>query len=423
MIRTLFSAAMVVASVTPALAGSHASQASAQLGPRPFYLVERMDEGPLKDQLMACAGGPFVKSDWSIGHRGAALQFPEHTRESYTAAAQMGAGIVECDVTFTKDKELVCRHAQNDLATTTNILGSDLASSCVKPFVAATAAQPASADGKTAAVEAVPASAQCRTSELTLAEFKSLHGKMDAANNMAVDVKGFMDGTAGFRTDLYATKGTLMTHKESIALLKSLDVKFTPELKSASVEMPFEGFTQEMYAQKMIDEYKEAGVDPSMVFPQSFNLNDVVYWIKNEPEFGKQAVFLDDRYETATLNPMDNATFKPSMQELKDMGVNYIAPPLWMLVTLSDDGKIVPSVYTEEAKKAGLKIISWTAERSGLLSEGGGGWYYQSISKAIDGEGDVFNLMHVLDKQVGIVGLFSDWPATTTYYANCLGLE
>ena len=94
-----------------------------------------------------------------------------------------------------------------------------------------------------------------------------------------------------------------------------------------------------------------------------------------------------------------------------------------MLVTLSDDGKIVPSVYTEEAKKAGLKIISWTAERSGLLSEGGGGWYYQSISKAIDGEGDVFNLMHVLDKQVGIVGLFSDWPATTTYYANCMGLK
>ncbi len=34
----------------------------------------------------------------------------------------MGAGIVECDVTFTKDHQLVCRHAQNDLHTTTNIL-------------------------------------------------------------------------------------------------------------------------------------------------------------------------------------------------------------------------------------------------------------------------------------------------------------
>ena len=34
----------------------------------------------------------------------------------------MGAGIIECDVTFTKDRELVCRHSQCDLHTTTNIL-------------------------------------------------------------------------------------------------------------------------------------------------------------------------------------------------------------------------------------------------------------------------------------------------------------
>ena len=64
---------------------------------------------------------------FSIAHRGAALMFPEHTEESYRAAARMGAGIVECDVTFTKDKELVCRHAQNDLHRSTNILASNLA--------------------------------------------------------------------------------------------------------------------------------------------------------------------------------------------------------------------------------------------------------------------------------------------------------
>jgi glycerophosphoryl diester phosphodiesterase len=26
----------------------------------------------------------------------------------------------------------------------------------------------------------------------------------------------------------------------------------------------------------------------------------------------------------------------------------------------------------------------------------------------------------VLAQDVGIIGLFSDWPATTTFYANCL---
>ena len=81
-------------------------------------------------------------------------------------------------------------------------------------------------------------------------------------------------------------------------LFKSLGTKFTPELKAPDVKMPFDGdYTQEKYAQQMIDEYKAAGIDPKNVFAQSFNLNDILYWIKNEPAFGAQATFLDDRYE------------------------------------------------------------------------------------------------------------------------------
>jgi glycerophosphoryl diester phosphodiesterase len=60
-----------------------------QIGPRPFYLVDKMKDGPLKTQLAQCTG-PFRKTDFSIGHRGAALMFPEHSRESYIAAARMG---------------------------------------------------------------------------------------------------------------------------------------------------------------------------------------------------------------------------------------------------------------------------------------------------------------------------------------------
>ena len=92
------------------------------------------EEALLKDRLKSCGNGPFHKTDFSIGHRGAALQFPEHTKESYEAAARMGAGIVECDVTFTKDKELVCRHSQCDLHTTTNILDTPLAAKCTQAF-------------------------------------------------------------------------------------------------------------------------------------------------------------------------------------------------------------------------------------------------------------------------------------------------
>lgn len=381
---------------------------TAQVGPRPYYLIDRMAAGPLKDKLESCAAGPFEQTLFSIGHRGAPLQFPEHTVESNLAAARMGAGILECDVTFTKDKELVCRHAQNDLHTTTNILATKLAEKCAKGFV------PASGDAK--------ASAECRTSDITLAEFRTLRGKMDAADKSATTVEAYMDGTAAWRTELYTVEnGTLMTHAESIALFKSIGAKFTPELKSPSVEMPFDGFSQADYAQKMIDEYKAAGIPASDVWAQSFNLDDVLYWIKHEPEFGKQAVYLDDRYETGNLDPMKPETFKPSMQELAGMGVNYIAPPMWMLVTLDGD-KIVASPYTKAAKAAGLKIITWTLERSGPLTTGGG-WYFQSVKDTIDTDSDYFTMLDALHKEVGIEGIFSDWPATVTYYANCMGLK
>jgi glycerophosphoryl diester phosphodiesterase len=382
-----------------------------QLGPRPFYLVNDMDQSDLKEALEQCKEGPFERTDWSIGHRGAALQFPEHTRESYVAAARMGAGILECDVTFTKDRELVCRHAQCDLHTTTNILATDLAAKCTEPF---TPADPAAG---------TPASAKCCTSDLTLAEFKSLQGKMDAADTTATTVDDYINATADYRTDLYSP-GTLLSHKESIELFKELGVKFTPELKAPEVEMPFEGaYTQAMYAQQLIDEYEQAGVGPGAVWPQSFNLEDVLYWLANAPSFGQQAVFLDDRYDKAAgFDFQDPSTWSPTMEELVARGVRIIAPPMWMLVTLDDDGKIVPSVYAKRAKEAGLEIISWTLERSGPLDEGGG-FYYQSISDAIDNDGDMIVLMDVLAQDVGIVGLFSDWPATTTFYANCFGLR
>ncbi|MEW5967984.1 MAG: glycerophosphodiester phosphodiesterase family protein [Pseudomonadota bacterium] len=391
---------------------------SVQLGPRPYFLVEDMQDGALKRTLQQCANGPFRKRDFSIGHRGAPLQFPEHTRESYEAAARMGAGIVECDVTFTRDKQLVCRHAQNDLHTSTNILATPLAAKCTKPFTPAVF----DADGKLLA----PASAECRTSDITLAEFKTLRGKMDASNPRARTVAEYLDGTASWRTDLYAgpTSGTLMTHKESIALFRKLGVKMTPELKGASVPMPYDSdgdgvgdYTQADYAQQMIDEYKAAGVRPQDVWPQSFDIRDVRYWIANAPAFGKQAVYLDDAETPAEL---------PSAAELqgyKDEGINIVAPAMYALLDVDSNGRIVPSAYAHNARNAGLDIITWTLERSGILADGNNGFYYQTIDSAIQREGDMMTVLDVLAKDVGILGIFSDWPATTTYYANCMNLK
>ncbi len=380
-------------------------------GPRPAYLIDKLPDSELKTKLMSCQGQEPRKTDFSIGHRGAPLLFPEHTVESNVAAARMGAGLLECDVTFTKDHELVCRHAQNDLHTTTDILLTDLARTCVTPFT------PASGDAD--------AAAECRTSEITLEEFRTLTPKMDSSDKRAATAEAFQGGVADWRTTLFAEGATTMTHAESIALFRNLGAKFTPELKAPAVEMPHMGFSQADYAQKLVDEYKAASIPASDVWLQSFDLDDIRYWIANEPDFGAQAVYLDDRYsawddDEGLIDPNDPTTFQPTMQALAEMGVNYIAPPLWMLLTL-DDGKVVPSAYARDAKSAGLKIVTWTLERSGPLADGGG-WYFRSVAEAVTGDEAYYQILDVLAQDVGVVGVFSDWPATVTYYANCMGL-
>jgi glycerophosphoryl diester phosphodiesterase len=392
-----------------------------QVGPRPYYLIEKMSPGPLKRQLESCADGPFYKTKFSIGHRGGGtMQFPEHTKESHVAGARMGAGIQECDVTFTKDGELVCRHDQCDLHTTTNILVTPLAAQCTKGFT------PAEFDANGKLVKA--ASALCCTSDLTVAEFKSLKGKMDTSVPTAKTAQEYQGGTADWRTDLYNTGAAVLTHKESIQLLRSLGSHYTPELKagntSAKLQVAQVFGSQAGYAQAMINDYKAAGVSPRKVWAQSFNKEDILYWIKNEPAFGKQAVYLDDANAPADV---------PSADELKSYardGIRVVAPPTWVLLTVKD-GKIVPSQYAKDAKAAGLDIITWTLERSGRIVEEvlptkgttSPSFYYQSTLDALTNDGDVMTTLDVLARQVGILGIFSDWSGTVSYYASCMRLR
>jgi glycerophosphoryl diester phosphodiesterase len=393
-----------------------------QVGPRPYYLIDKMSPGPLKHKLEQCSAGPFYKTDFSIGHRGgAALQFPEHTKESHEAGARMGAGIQECDVTFTKDRQLVCRHDQCDLHTTTNILVTPLAQHCTQPFLPA---QFDASGNRTA-----PARALCCTSDLTVAEYKTLKGKMDASNPNAKTPQEFLGGTAIWRTDLYSTGATLLTHKESIELIRSLGGKFTPELKgpnrNANLQVESVFGSQANYAQAMIDDYKAARISPRRVWAQSFNKDDVLYWIKNEPAFGRQAVYLDD-----ANTPADVPTAADLMGYAKQ-GIKIVAPPMWVLLTVDVSGKIVPSQYARDAKAAGLDIITWTLERSGRIVEevlptkgtANPSFYYQTTLDALKNDGDLMVTLDVLAKQVGILGIFSDWSGTVSYYASCMGLK
>ena len=243
---------------------------------------------------------------------------------------------------------------------------------------------------------------------------------MDSADKTATTAEAYQGGVADWRTNLYSDGAHLMTHAESIALFQSLGAKFTPELKTPSVDMPFNGFSQADYAQKLIDEYKAAGIPASAVWAQSFNLEDVLYWIENEPEFGAQAVYLVDHYKFGGFDPQNPDSWPATLASYADQGVQFIAPPIWILLA-TENGEIVPSEWAKEASAAGLNIITWTLERSGPLASGGG-WYFQTVSDVTTHDGVYFEVLDVLAQDVGVVGVFSDWPATTTYYANCMGL-
>jgi len=392
-----------------------------QVGPRPYYLVEQLSPGPLKDKLESCADKPLKATEFSIGHRGGGtLQFPEHTKQSHEAGARMGAGILECDVTFTSDGELVCRHDQCDLHTTTNILVTPLADKCSKPF--------APAEFADTGARTTAASALCCTSDLTVDELKQLKGKMDASNPDALTPKEFLGGTASYRTDLYATGGTLLTHRESIELIHKLGAKYTPELKGpnrdAKLQIEDVFGSQAAYAKALIDEYKAAGVAPEKVWAQSFAKDDILTWIAYDAAFGKQAVFLEDAELVEDL---------PTAEDLKgyvDEGIRIVAPPTFALLTVKD-GKIVPSDYAKAAKAAGLGIITWTLERSGRIVEevlptkdtDSPSFYYQTTLDALKNDGDILTTVDVLAQQVGVLGIFSDWSGTVSYYASCFDLR
>ncbi|PSK37271.1 glycine dehydrogenase [Elsinoe australis] len=385
-------------------------------GSRPFYIINNMTDSPLKSQLESCENGPFSISEWSIGHRGGAtLQFPEETEENALAGARMGAGVLECDVAFTSDLELVCRHSQCDLHTTTDILlRPELAAKCTTPF------RPANGTS--------PASALCCTSDITLAEYQSLCGKVDGSNASATTPAAYQRGGPTWRTDLYNTCGKVLSLEEHIDLVESIPGfrNFTPELKTppAQVPMPFNNFTQQQYARDMIDTFIAKGIDYHRVWPQSFLPDDIFQWIAEYPDtFGRQAVYLDDQGD----DPADLPAAAARLSTLRARGLNYLAPPINYLLTAgngTENSGLVPSDYARSAKAADLDIISWTFERSGPLRDVNrtADFYYSTFSKAISFDGQLYEVLDVLYKDVGIIGLFSDWSETVGYFANCLNI-
>ena len=410
---------------------------SIQLGPRPFYLIQGMDEGPLKHRLIAVprtdrSAAPTSRS----GTAARRCSFPNTRRRHTRLGRARVPGSSSATSPLQGTAQLVCRHAENDLHTTTNIVVTPLAEKCTKKFT------PATFDVTGNRLTA--ASAECRTSDLTLAEFKTLTGKMDASNPNARTAAEFLGGTAPWRTELYTGRGTLMTFRESIELNKRLGVKHTPELKESVVDpatgkkridevfkFPTSRTPQQNYAQAFADTLDQQDVKPRDAWPQSFNVEDVLYWI-DQTAYGKQAVYLLDYNATDPVNdiiiqpPYDAMDRMEYFKMLKKRGVRVIAPAMPALLALDANDRIVPSKLAKDLKAMGYELITWTFERADLrrgASQAGFYFDFDPQGKAIKKDSDMYKALDVLAREVKILGIFSDWPATVTYYANCMDLN
>ena len=147
---------------------------------------------------------------------------------------------------------------------------------------------------------------------------------------------------------------------------------------------------------------------------------------------GTRTVIQDTETGGETTRGCKEPTFNKALQDsgdeqspmvdgfaaLKAKGVKYVAPPMQILLKKDGSG-FAPSDYAKAAKAADMNIITWTLERSGPLGRGGG-WYYRTVKSNVNNDGDMLEVLHVLNTRVGIEGIFSDWPATATFYANCI---
>lgn len=365
-----------------------------------------MADSPLKNKLTQCAWTmkKFKKSMLTISHRGAPLMFPEHTLLGQQMAARMGAQHIECDVTFTKDRELVCRHDQCDLHTTTDVLlHPELAAKCTRDW-------------------SFPnPNPRCCTSDFTLAELKTVCAKMDAFDPTATTRQGYVNGgVPTWRTTLYSREcPRVPSHKEYIQNIKQFGAKYIPELKTPSgVVMPYNYsgviFSQTDYAQKLVNEYIEAEIDPSIVYLQSFLWSDCIYWATKTDY--KNALALEGNDDTYNWS---RDKVKSWLQAIHDANVPFISPPQWMLANKTNATNIDVSTYASVALEMGFKIITWSFERDGPLQTGGG-YYSTGLNPTRDGFS--YEFLDFMVQKAKIQGIFSDWPASVTFYANCMNV-
>mmetsp|Transcript_26224 Transcript_26224/g.67441 ORF Transcript_26224/g.67441 Transcript_26224/m.67441 type:complete len:524 (+) Transcript_26224:188-1759(+) len=401
--------------------------------------ANRQKMAHIMDHIATCDNDlALARTEQSIAHRGAVALAPEHTMLGYQMALDMGAAYVECDVAVSSDDVLVCRHSMCDLHTTTDILKGghdDLAAKCSQPF------QPASGD--------TPASVKCCTYDFTYAELATLCMTTDESTDpTATEAATYTVGPPSWRSNAFVTKSgachKIPKHKDVSRWLIDNGAHAIPELKDTASNdtqqyLSSAGKSVEGLADMLMAELMEVGyiqtmsnassglgwADPSApkAVMQTFDREVAKYW-KSLPN----ALPVCYLYENSDVCDPANCGTAEVVTELLEMGVEVIGPPIWDLVqSEGHQMKPTPRATMLTDMKAGL--TPWTLERSGCPGGAAGipdyagpcGWYYQGLEGVSAHEyADVLLMMYTLFHEVGVNGAFSDFPLTTTVFANCV---
>mmetsp|Transcript_18575 Transcript_18575/g.30188 ORF Transcript_18575/g.30188 Transcript_18575/m.30188 type:complete len:581 (+) Transcript_18575:107-1849(+) len=442
--------------------------------------IGRLDE--IRRNISSCKH-PLAFNLRTYAHRGAALVAPEESLMGYKIAKESGAGFIECDASVTKDGELVCRHSTCDLHFTTDIIENhrNMLSRCSVPFQPSVNGSDAQLMCCTYDFPLDELKKLCgimestmNTSATTLDQF--LLGPPGFRSN---PLPSYGDPTSC--QNLVAFREYLKyARKEGLNVIPELKDTGEPRVERflrRELETDIYALANE-FSRQILDhgfepkveetDWNNVGKYGGITIMQTFDRRIASHWKRHESSADIRVEFMWKSYRPKSVTNLtctslsDCGTFD-ILSGLAADGVDIFGPPIRLLVQNSSHHILEKSsaaeAYTNLIRSSSKRnkgreeggatasmfpaLTSWSLERSGCDVErsssssssasdlyspqvqpaqiGPCGYYYDSVENAaVFSEPDVLLVLDVLFREVGIIGLFSDFPASVSTFVNCV---
>jgi glycerophosphoryl diester phosphodiesterase len=312
-----------------------------------------------------------------IGHRGASGHRPEHTLESYTLAIEQGADYIEPDLVATKDGVLIARH-ENEIGSTTDV------------------AEKFPGRKRTVNIDGEPVTGWF-TEDFTIAEVRTLRAKERLAS----------------RSQAYNGQFAIPTFEQVVALAKAKSAELGrpigvyPETKHPShftrVGLPLE---ERIVAVLNAQSWNSADAP---VFIQSFEVNNLKRLRTLTKVRRIQLVSPDGRPADDSPRRYAEMVTPEGLRDIASYAAGVGANQR-LIVPADNAGRLgAPTSLVRDAHAVGLLVHVWTLRNDTPFLASG----Y---------DGDPIR-EHVQFTELGVDGIFTDFPDTARLAQQRLGLR